>query len=30
VRALLVVSEPEKLPEAGFEEVADGTLVTAV
>jgi predicted glutamine amidotransferase len=27
VRALLLVSEPEKLPEAGFEEVADGTIV---
>lgn len=28
VRSLLVVSEPEKLPETGFEEVADGTIVT--
>ena len=27
VRALLVVSEPHKLPDVGFEEVADGTIL---
>jgi glutamine amidotransferase len=28
VHALLIVSEPDKAPGAGFEEVADGTIVT--